>query len=375
MDHQKYLQSPYHGEIKKAMQALNSLRTNQENPRDISFSEFIKSKWDVSTTQFYEQLGIDPARDTIQNFFNLPDEDARFLLPEVIRDSIRLGLRKAPIWANVIAMEENISQPQITMPWWNMSEATPRTTGVAETIPTGDMAFASKVVRLEKLTRGIRIPYEVMQYVAVNVVSIFLEDFGVRMGQRLDAMCINTLINGEQISGAESAAVVGVSSTITGITYADILRVWIRMTHLGRTPNQMIGGEDIANRILLLTEFKDRQSSGPLLAEAQLQIPVPQNSQFYIHEVVPSDQVIVNSSESAIIKFNSQPLLIESERVVSNQTEGTYASMTTGFAVIYRDGRIIIDQSLAFTGAGAANFQSAGNEFLDVSQVDNVPLN
>jgi hypothetical protein len=64
----------------------------------------------------------------------------------------------------------------------------------------------------------------------------------------------------------------------------------------------------------------------------------------------------VIDSQSALIKLNAKPLMVESERIVSNQTEATYASLTTGFANIFRDGRVIMDQSLDFASNGFPAF-------------------
>jgi len=55
---------------------------------------------------------------------------------------------------------------------------------------------------------------------------------------------------------------------------------------------------------------------------------------------------------SSVLKFNARPLLVETERIVSNQTEGTYATLTTGFGVIYRDARALLDGDVNFATDG-----------------------
>ena len=73
----------------------------------------------------YLDLGIDTSIDTLENIFTMPDESVRFLVPEIIRDALRLGLRKAPIWRNLTAAEQTVKQPAVTIPHLNMSDATP----------------------------------------------------------------------------------------------------------------------------------------------------------------------------------------------------------------------------------------------------------
>jgi len=46
------------------------------------------------------------------------------------------------------------------------------------------------------------------------------------------------------------------------------------------------------------------------------------------------------------------PLMVESERIVSNQTEAFYASFTLGFAKMFTDACLILDKSKAFSGYG-----------------------
>lgn len=344
----KIEKSTYKAQLGELVRSCDALRKNADGPVDVSLGELVKKKWGHGMEEFYDELGIQPSVDTIENLFSLPDQQYRWLIPEIIRDALRLGLRKAPIWSDLIAGEQNVKGLNITLPWWNMSDAMPKYVGQAETIPFGDVSFSEKSFKLRKMGRGIKIPYEVKQYVAVNVVAIYLQDFGIKLGQGLDAMLIDVLINGEQVSGSESAPVVGVDNTTNGAEYIDLLRVWVRMGRIGRNPRAMIGGEEMAIKILNLPEFKDR-FQGTTEKRLNVKTPIPTSSDFYIHGAVPTDQLIVVDSDSAVIKYNAQPLLVETEKIVSNQTEATYATLTTGFAIVYRDARVIIDQSLDFT--------------------------
>ena len=54
----------------------------------------------------------------------------------------------------------------------------------------------------------------------------------------------------------------------------------------------------------------------------------------------------------ALIKLNAQSLMLESERIVSNQTEAVYASLTSGFSKMYNDAAILIDATKEFSTHG-----------------------
>jgi len=353
MDTNKYENSKFKGQIKGLVMNCESLRKNAENPVDITFESYLKKKNNVSMTQLFEDIGVDPSVDTIENIFTLPDESVRWLVPEIFREALRLGLRKAPIWASVVAAEQTAKQLSLTIPHLNMSDAAPKYVGESETIPMGNISFGQKTLKLRKMGRGVKIPYEVRNYVSINVISIFLQDFGVKLGHAIDALMIDTLINGEQADGSESAPVIGITTPNT-LTYADILRIWIRMSRIGRMPSVMIGGETAALNTLNLAEFKtnsdgSRQPAGvPSNNSVKLKSPIPASTDYFIHGSMPANQQLIIDPSAAIIKYNAQPLLVESEKIVSNQTEATYATLTTGFGITFRDARVLLDTSVDF---------------------------
>ncbi len=367
MNREKYMASSLKDKIKGFSLHCDSLRKNPENPLDITFESYVKKKANVaSLTALFDELGINPAMDTIENIFTLPDESVRWLIPEIFREALRLGLRKSPIWSDLVAAEQTVKGLTITAPWFNMSEATPAYIGQAETIPVGNLSFDKKQISLRKIGKGVRIPYEVRNYVSINVVSIFLQDFGVKLGQAIDTLLITTLINGEQTNGSESAPVVGIDTANT-LIYSDLLRVWVRMSRIGKTPTKIIGGETAALSTLNLAEFKTNTFGGsapagvPANNTLKLKTPIPASSDYYIHGAMPANQQLVVDPTAAVIKYNAQPLLVESEKIVSNQTEASYATLTTGFGIVFRDARVIIDSSL--------DFQS-GNGFPTYMDVD-----
>lgn len=351
MNENQFAASKYKSDIQGMTQVMNAMRRKEGNPVDISLADMVKHKHGVSLESYMEELGIEPNVDTIQNMVNLPDPSVRYLIPEIFRESLRLGLRKSPIYPNIIAAEVNIKQPQVTMPYFNMSDATPNKVGVAETIPQGNVSFGSKQVSIGKMGKAISIPYELMQYVSVNLVSLFLQDFGIKMGMGIDSMAIDCLINGEQLGNTESAAVIGVATADT-LKYKDILKIWLRMARIGRGPDTMIGGEDAALLTMDLEEFKKSPNVGAPLKQLDIKTPLPQRSNYFIHGDVPTNEQIILDSSAALIKLNAQPLLMENDREISNQTLLYTATLTTGFTTLYRDGRVILDSHIAFAGNG-----------------------
>lgn len=346
----QYQKSEYRGKIQGMVRLAESIRSDKEQPTDITLSEVVEEQFGCTINELYEDLGIDPTVDTINNLMTTNDTDVRWLVPELIRDAIRLGLRETPIWKNITASEQDVNQKSVTMPYINMSDATPYKVNEAETIPLGSISYGEKTVSTFKVGRGIKITYEIKQFVSLDIISIFFQDFGIRLGQALDTLAIDVLINGDQKDGSASAPVIGVQNVGTK-SYKDFLKVWVRASRMGRKFNTIIGGEDSAIQTLDMPEFKDRKN-GTTDATLNLKTPVPNSADYYIHGNVPAGQEILVDPRFALIKFNVIPLLVESDKIVSNQTEEFYASLTTGFGKIFNDAAVVLDSTVAFSSTG-----------------------
>lgn len=346
-------------DIPQAVKQLDAFRAGSTNslPVDISFEEYVEGRYGLSMSDYMEKVGIDTKRDTMQNIFTMPDQSIRWLVPEVIRTAIYLGIKEAPFYPNIIASDQAISSLQAVMPFVNPSDAAPAKVNEAETIPLGDVSFGEKSVRLFKVGRGIKITDEVKNYVSLDIMSLFVRDFGVQLGYALDTLAMDVAINGNMKDGSESAPVIGVGDTAQGIQYRDLLRIWVRGSRMGRNFQTMIGDEDQAIDILDLPEFKIRMYGTPQ-ATLNLKTPVPSQADFYIHPGTPENELLLIDPKAALIKLTARQLMLESERIVSNQTEAIYATITTGFSKMYRDAAILLDGTKEFTTNGFPDYMN-----------------
>lgn len=349
-------------DFKTAAQQMNALRSGTRDRRavDISLAQFVQEKWGFAPAangspdaSFYAAIGVNPSQATIASLASMGDipDGYRWLVPEVIREAIRLGLRRSPIYTNLIAAEETVSQPTVIMPQINLSNGMPTKLGEGETISTGEVAFGQKTVKLQKVGTGIKISDEVVQYVSLNLLSLYLQDVGVNMNLALDSLAIETLINGDQSDGSEAAPVIG-TQTVSVFAYIDFLRAVARMHRLGRTPESFLSDEEVFLEIYQLPEFKGRQA---FQSDVTLQVrtPIPTTMAYDIHGAMPdTNKVMIIDSNGALIKLNSAALKVESERIVERQISGTYVTMTTGYASLFRDARLIIDKSVTFASQG-----------------------
>lgn len=319
-------------------------------PVDISLEEITQGMFGLSKSNFFEKVGINTKVDTMQNLYSMPDQSIRWIVPEIIREAVTLGMRQAPFYPNIIASDQPISGLTAIMPSINMSDAVPAKVNEAETIPLGDISFGQKSVRLFKIGKGFKLTDEVKNYVSLDVLGIYIRDFGVQLGYAMDSLAIDTVINGNKPDGSESCPVIGVT-TSSNIVYKDLLRIWVRAARMGRNFQTMIGSENQAIELLDLPEFKDRKS-GTTQATLDVKSPVPNKASMYVHPGTPQDDILLIDPSSALIKLTARQLMMESERIVSNQTEAIYASLTTGFSKMYNDAALLIDSKKEFSTYG-----------------------
>lgn len=359
IDISQYKAADFINELPQMVKFMDAARAGNKDQvcTEITLEEMVQEKYGLSQEDFFDKLGINPRMTTMQNIFTMPNEGVRWIIPEIIRAAIVLGIRKAPFYPEIIAHDENVGGLQVTMPHINMSDAAPAKINEAETIPLGDISYGEKMVSIFKIGKGFKLTDEVRDYVSLDVLGIYLRDFGIQLGYALDSLAMDVLLNGNMTDGSESAPVIGVYDTSKGIQYKDLLHLWVRASRLGRNYQNIIGGEDQAIEMLDLPEFKDRHS-GTTQATLNIKSPVPNQANFYIHPGTPDNQLLLVDKSAALIKLTAKQLMLESERIVSNQTQATYATLTTGFCKMYHDAAVLLASDRQFSQNGFPGFMT-----------------
>ena len=350
-----------HKELQAARSGSKPLKDKLSSKRDVTLLEYLSTYFPEGNdkngvfemSHLYNELGINPNVMTIQQLIDL-DQDSRWLVPEIFRDAIRKGIRTAPFYPKLIVDSETVAQPQVNMPYLELSDAEPGTVNEGEDPNKGSVSYGYKTVKIVKNMINVEITYEAIQYSTINLLSIFLQDVGTKFGMKLNNSLIDIAINGDQDDGSENAAVVGIENTTTGLLFKDLLYSWIRGSRLGRLYSSMIAGEVMANKILNLTEFKEKQA-GTTQQNISVNELLPNQSQLYVSAQVPDNQVILVDPRAAFVQLTSSPLLVEGDQLVNKQIKETVVSITTGFANVFRDARHIIDASLTNAYGGGSN--------------------
>jgi hypothetical protein len=275
----------------------------------------------------------------------------RFVSPEVYLDPVNRGVVQSTFYPDLIIREIPVAQPQVIVPKIDLSDAVLVDSNEAATIEEGSVTYGTKTVSIGKKARAIKITDEAVMFSPISMLSIFFEDFGRILGHTLNGMAVDAIVNGDQADLSENAAVIGVANTTNGVTWADLVVAAIRFGLIGQSGTQIIAGEAMANTFLNLPEVKNRYQGTPLLG-TQIRTPMNLPDELFVSTKVGANKVVINDPSSSIVQLTAQPLMLETDRIVMKQINGTAASIYTGFAKIQRKASVVIDGSILYSGNG-----------------------
>lgn len=379
----------------KVRQMISTMDVLRQQRSDVTLSQFIAENYkdtndkSLSVGHLYAELGIDPRTTTVEKLY--VEEDNRALMSEIIRDGVRRGMGLAqreqlarirtaalagvfdngterfmsrevfldPVmrgavqstfYPDLVIREETVSQPNVTVPKIELSDARLKDSAEAATIEEGTVTYGSKDVKLPKKARGFKITYEAIKYNSLSLAQLFFEDAGRILGHTLNGMAVEAIINGDQADNSESAAVIGVEDTADGVTWFDIARAAIQFALLGRTGTQIIGNATSALDYLNLPEVKNKQFPGAPLLATMMKSPLTMPEMLYVSQKVTGSKVVIQDPSASLVQLTSMPLMMETEKIISKQIEAAYVSIQTGFVKIQRNASVVINGAVAYSG-------------------------
>lgn len=391
------------GQLSKWYRELHQIRSNAEQPRDLSFREFLAEKGQAAndsqpltpervfaelglnwqTCRFNElhdhedgfYLAAELVREAVDRGMRgvtlrqqirrdemlravfsqanvVTDPASRYLTPEYFAPVIMRGVVQGQYWDQLIAADLTVPQPKVTMPLMSLSDAGLEERTEASTIKEGTVTYGSKDVNIKERGKAIFFTDESVMFNRIDLVSVFFEDLGRILASSLNGEAVRVLRDGDQANGSEAALVIG-ASTVNTFDYTDVIRVMIRMGMIGRPVSQVLAGEDMSNAWENLSEVKNNQNNGGrLLATNTFGVSRPQTWALFPAFNIPANKVLFSDPNSAMVALTAKPLMLEQDRIVARKLNGTFASIWKGFAIQQTTGRVIVDKSIAFSGNG-----------------------
>lgn len=395
--------------IEEIVKSMEAQRQDAQAPRNVSLRQYLAEEYDgLEAEALYSELNVDPSRTTVSDL--MKDDQTKWLMPEIVRDGIYRGMGLAqrealnalyeaalnaaahgfaavtsdagaggtrwiapevftdPVmrgavqsvfYPDLVVREVTVGNMTVTMPFLDLSDATLKDSGEGATIEEGSVVYGDKKVNVRKRARAIKTTYEAIEFNNLDLVQLFFEDFGRLLGHTLNGDAVMAIINGDQDDGSEAAPVIGVEDTAKGVQYMDVLKVWARLSMLGRSSTSIIGNETSGIAYLLLPEVLKRDQVGTSIAPVtRIKTPLPTMQDLYLSIKVPGKKLVFQDSSASLVQLTARPLMVETEKIVMKQITGTAASIITGFAKLNRNASVVLDGALAFSSNGWPTWMS-----------------
>lgn len=290
-----------------------------------------------------QEFGADLRNISVERFF-ASDPNAKWLFPDVVSDAVQVGMRRKPVYPQLIAGDEKVAGAAVDMPFVTEDNDNVELRTVAEgaQIPESRLESGQRIVKLDKRGRAILASYEVIRRMSIDALRIHLQRMGEQLGRNLDARLAEVLVNGDNSIGGSDTAPTSSDSTTSGtVVFNDLLAAFMALSQENYfTPTHILADPGMCYTILALDELKDSN----LFDTARTgQFPTPLGMKLVPLSDQPEGKITVLDAGYAVQKLTEQDLLVESDKLINQQWERTYLTVVTDFAVLYSNARVVID--------------------------------
>ena len=287
-----------------------------------------------------EEFGIDLRKVTVDRFFQ-SDPNSKWLFPDIVRDAVLVGMRRKPVYPQLIIRDESIEGTSYDVPYVveSSEEEELRTVAEGADIPESEIKYGDRIVKIDKKGRGVVASYEVIRRMSIDMLRVHLQRMGERLGRNLDARIATVLVSGDS-SGSGTAAPTLDTATVDTWTYADVVKGFLTLTVDNYfTATHILANKDLTQTLLGLTEFKD-----PVLFDFARtgNYPTPLGVKLIPMADQPADKLTILDAGYAVEKLTEQDLLVESDKLINQQWDRSYLTVVTDFAVIYENARVVV---------------------------------
>ena len=321
----------------------------QARSRGVSLSDLLEeldpSGGEGQLDAFERQLALAGIRvqgdqvDTIDRFF--ASTETAVLFPEFVSRSVRTGKTDFRALDRIIASRTRIDSDTYKTLYMDdsvLSDEDRRLARVGEggELPKLEIKISEHSVKIRKFGRYLEVTYEALRRKTTSVVAVFLKAIGYQIQKDKFEEAVGAAIGGD---GNDNAATVTNTAADGTLTYADLVE--FALSFQPYELNVMVAPTAVVKTILTLDEFKDPQAGMNFQGSGDLVTPF--GAQLIPSDAVPADTILGLDRRFALEEVYETGLLVESDRLIRRQLEGTAISEVAGFAKVIRDASRVLD--------------------------------
>lgn len=258
-----------------------------------------------------------PGSDRVEKFFSTTQ--SAILFPEFVRRCIKAGMDQASVLPYIVAAETHIDGIDYHGIKLTDSDASLRVTTVAEgtALPITTVNNNSSAVAISKYGRQIQTVYEVLRKQRLDLLGVVLKSVGAK---------ISVSIN-NAAAAALSAGVEASETSQTTILYSDLASFWASLPD--RNMTAMLVSPDMLANILALPEMSDCAGNASGVITTPFGVKLVKCSGLDKNTIIGVDQT------GALEAVFGSDIVVDSEKLISNQIDNIAFSISVGFAKIY----------------------------------------
>lgn len=311
------------------------------NGLGLTHGQFFRALGTTAQDYCAQEFGADINRITVDRFFQ-SDPNAKWLFPDIVRESVLAGMKRKPVYPQLIIRDERVDGRAYDVPYVQESEENEELRRVSEgaAIPESEITYGDRIVRLDKMGRGVIASYEVIRRMSVEMLRVHLQRIGECLGRNLDKRVAQVLADGDN-SGSGTAPVTINTGESGKWGYEDLVKGFMKLTteHFF-TPTHMLADCDMAQKVLGMEQIAD----SALFDFAKTgNFPTPLGVKLIPMADQPANKITILDAGYAVQKLTEQDLLVESDKLISQQWDRTYLTVVTDFAIIYSKARVVIN--------------------------------
>lgn len=332
---------------------------------DVSLEAFMGEEWlgmkndkgeYMTKRDLYLEMGAMPWETTLNALIHRQD-DFRFLAGEVIRDMVVEGLQAdggVTAWYQqlCLAVGEPVGAMTATTPRIQFKDAGPAEVEEGETLPLAKITTAERGVRCTKKGRTIELTDEVVKSCPMNLLAPYLAEVNATIIAQENDHVVDTQLNGDQRSGGDEAAVVGIATQNT-LIYDDIDNVWIFGADINQQWFDLVTNRETAKIVRKLPEFREQQGQGGTRVTLKAVNDIePSTLPHFISRRMPDKKLMFVNRNRATRQVVFMPLQVEDARYPERMVSAVTVATITGYENVNRRARIVIDIEKAFAQYG-----------------------